>query len=71
METGLIAAAAFGVGVRRQLRTVGFIGAAGGEPRHVRLLVFSAGTMLGLFGSFIRVILGIGVAFAVSPVSTS
>jgi len=37
--TGLIAAAAFVVGARRQRRLLGLIGAQGGEPRHIRATV--------------------------------
>src|SRR5665811_524007 len=46
-ETGLIAAAAFVVGARRQLHTIGIVGAAGGEPRHTRALVLTGGALLG------------------------
>lgn len=65
--TGLIAAAAFGVGARRQLRTLGLVGAAGGEPRHVRATVLWGGTVVGLVGSGVGVLLGIALAFAARP----
>jgi putative ABC transport system permease protein len=57
--TGLIAAAAFVVGFRRQLRMLGLVGAQGGEPRHVRTLVLFGGASLGLVGSCVGVALGI------------
>ena len=60
--TTLIAAAAFGVGARRQLRTLGLVGAAGGEPRHVRATVLWGGAVLGAVGSAIGVVIAIVVA---------
>jgi putative ABC transport system permease protein len=65
--TGLIAAAAFGVGARRQLRTLGLVGATGGEPRHARAIVLWGGTVLGAAGSAAGVVLAIAVALAVTP----
>jgi len=67
LETGLIAAAAFVVGARRQLRTIGLIGAIGGEPRHIRHLVLSAGALLGLTGSVAGAVIGTSVAVALIP----
>jgi putative ABC transport system permease protein len=65
--TGLIAAAAIGVGARRQLRTLGLVGATGGEPRHVRGIVLWTGTVLGITGSAIGVALAVAVAYAGAP----
>lgn len=65
--TGLIAAAAFGVGIRRQLRMLGLVGATGGEPRHVRAVVLLSGMSLGIVGAGIGVALGVAGAFAVTP----
>ncbi|MDP9331182.1 MAG: hypothetical protein M3P11_11160 [Actinomycetota bacterium] len=65
--TGLIAAAAFAVGARRQLRTLGLISAAGGEPRHVRATVLLGGTVLGFVGSCLGVAIGIGASFVIHP----
>ncbi|MGH2728305.1 MAG: ABC transporter permease, partial [Actinomycetota bacterium] len=65
--TGLIAAAAFAVGIRRQLRMLGLVGATGGEPAHVRAVVLMGGTVLGIVGAGIGVAVGIAGAFAVTP----
>lgn len=59
--TGLIAAAAFSVGTRRQLRTLGLVGAAGGEPRQLRWIVVLGGSVLGLTGSVVGSAVGIAV----------
>jgi FtsX-like permease family len=65
--TGLIAAAAFVVGARRQLRELGLVGAVGGERRHVLAVVLLGGTTLGLAGSLLGALLGILVAYLSHP----
>jgi putative ABC transport system permease protein len=65
--TGLVAAAAFAVGFRRQLRTIGLIGAAGGDPAQVRATVLFGGVTLGLAGSVAGILLGLVGAFALHP----
>ena len=65
--TGLIAAAAFVVGARRQLRDLGLVGAIGGERRHVLAVVVLGGTSLGFVGSIAGVVLGIAVAYVAHP----
>jgi putative ABC transport system permease protein len=65
--TGLIAAAAFVVGARRQLRELGLVGAVGGEPRHVRAVVWLGGTSMGLAGGVLGSIAGVGLALAIEP----
>jgi len=65
--TGLIAAAAFAVGIRRQLRTLGLVGAAGGSPVHVRAVVLLGGTTLGMAGATIGILLGLAGAYAFTP----
>lgn len=64
--TGLIAGAAFAVGARRQLRALGLLAAAGGEPRHTAATVLLAGTILGLAGSLVGAALGVAAAFALA-----
>ena len=65
--TALIAGAAFAVGAQRQLRTLGLIGAAGGESRHVRTTVLFGGVSLGRSGIPRRGRLGVFGAYALHP----
>ncbi len=65
--TGLISAAAFVVGARRQLRELGLVGAIGGERRHVLAVVLLGGTSLGFVGSIAGAILGIAAAYLLHP----
>ncbi|HEU4356466.1 MAG TPA: FtsX-like permease family protein, partial [Actinomycetota bacterium] len=67
LGTCLIAGAAFAVGARRQLRTLGLLCAAGGEPRHARATVLMGGVTLGFVGSFVGVALGIAGGYAIRP----
>ena len=62
--TGLIVAAAFAVGVRRQLRSLGLLAAVGGERRHMRSMVLLGGMTLGLTGSVIGT--GVGLIGALA-----
>lgn len=62
VATCMIAGAALAVGAKRQLRTIGLIGAAGGEPRHARAVILLGGACLGLLGSVAGLVVGtIGV----------
>ena len=65
--TGLVTAAAFAVGIRRQLRMLGLVGAAGGERRHVRAVVLLSGTTLGAAGSAVGIVVGLAAAYAATP----
>jgi putative ABC transport system permease protein len=65
--TGLIVAAAFVMGFRRQLRMLGLVGAQGAAPRHVRAIVLFGGVSLGFVGSCAGVVLGIAGSFAFHP----
>lgn len=67
LGTGLIAGAAFAVGARRQLRTLGLLGASGAEPRHVRATVLMGGVTLGLAGSLAGIVLGVTGSFVLHP----
>jgi len=60
----LTAAAALGVGARRQLRELGLLAAAGGSGRHLRLLVLLQGLGLGLLGGLVGIVLGLAVTWA-------
>jgi hypothetical protein len=64
---GLTAAAALGVGARRQLRELGLLAAAGGSGRHLRLLVLLQGFGLGLLGGLAGIPLGLAVTWAAFP----
>lgn len=65
--TGLVAAAGFVVGARRQLRELGLVGAVGGEPRHVRAVVLLGGTTVGFVGSVMGTVVGLLLSFAIHP----
>jgi hypothetical protein len=66
---GLIAAAAIGVGARRQLRELGLLAAAGGDRRHQRRLVLLQGFGLGLLGGLAGIPLGLAVTWATLPLT--
>jgi putative ABC transport system permease protein len=66
--TGLIAAAAFVVGARRQLRMLGLVGSQGGEPRHVLATVLFGAVSLGLVGSAAGLAIGVIGSLALHPV---
>lgn len=63
----LTAAAAIGVGARRQLRELGLLAAAGGSVRHLRLLVLLQGFGLGLLGGLAGIPLGLAATWATFP----
>lgn len=65
----LTAAAAIGVGARRQLRELGLLAAAGGDRRHQRGLVLLLGFGLGLLGGLAGIPLGLAVTWATLPLS--
>jgi putative ABC transport system permease protein len=67
LATGVVAAAAFAVGVRRRLRTLGILGAVGGEPWLMRAVVLLEGTVLGLLASAAGVAVGAAAAPALAP----
>lgn len=57
---GTIVTAAFAVGARRQLRTLGLIAANGGDPRQLRRLVTLQGTAAAAVGAVVGLVLGCG-----------
>jgi putative ABC transport system permease protein len=63
IEVCLLAGTAFAVGARRQVRDLGLVAAAGGEPRHVRRIVLAQGVVTGLIGSLVALPLVIAVVF--------
>ena len=67
----LTAAAAIGVGARRQLRELGLLAAAGGDGRHQRGLVLLQGFGLGLVGGLAGIGLGLAVTWATFPLFRS
>jgi putative ABC transport system permease protein len=67
IEVCLLAGTAFAVGARRQVRDLGLVAAAGGEPRHVRRIVLAQGVVTGLVGSLVALPLVILVVFLSRP----
>jgi hypothetical protein len=67
----LTAAAALGVGARRQLRELGLLAAAGGSGRHLGGLVLGQGFGVGLAGGLAGIPLGLAVTWATLPLTRS
>ncbi len=67
VEAGLIAAAAFAVGIRRRQRELGLLTAVGAKRRQIAGTVVAEGLVLGAVGSAVGAIVGIGAVFALSP----
>ena len=64
---GIIVSAAFAVGTRRQVRTLGLAAANGADPRQVRQLVIAQGAVAGMAGTLTGSLLGIAGLTAVAP----
>jgi putative ABC transport system permease protein len=64
MAVGLVIAAAFAVGARRQVRTIGLLAASGSSPAQVRAFVTLQGVVTGIVGSVVGLATGL-VAIAV------
>jgi putative ABC transport system permease protein len=64
---GTIVTAAFAVGARRQLRTLGLIAANGGEPRQLRRLVTLQGSVAAAVGALFGFALGAAALATVLP----
>jgi putative ABC transport system permease protein len=67
VDAALVAAAAFGVGVRRRQRELGLMAATGAEPRHVMGSVLAEALVLGGIGAAAGAIVGLIGALAASP----
>ncbi len=67
MIAALVAAAAFAVGVRREIRELGLLAAAGGSPAQLRAAVLARGATLGVAGGLAGLAFGALAAVAVHP----
>ena len=61
---GIIVAAVFAVGARRQLRQLGLVAANGGDPRQVGRVITLQGTAAALIGSMLGVAAGVSLVAA-------
>lgn len=67
VEVALVASAAFAVSVRRRQRELGLMAAAGAAPRHLAATVVAEGLLLGILGSIVGIVVGLGGAEGISP----
>src|SRR6266511_1155310 len=67
MIAALVAAAAFAAGVRREIRELGLLAAAGGSPAQLRAAVLARGATLGVAGGLAGLAFGALAAVAVHP----
>ncbi len=65
--TAIVASAAFALGARRQLRTLGLLSASGAPPTAMRRAVLLQGTVTGALASVLRAALGLACAAAARP----
>jgi putative ABC transport system permease protein len=59
LVVGTVIAAAFAVGARRQLHTIGLLSSVGASPRSVRWFVLAQGVVGGALGSALGIALGV------------
>ena len=64
---GIVVAAAFAAGARRQMATLGQLAANGATPAALRRVVFLQGTVTGLIGTAVGLALGAAVLAALRP----
>lgn len=64
---GIVIAAAFAVGARRQLRTLGILASNGASPSALRAVVLWQGMWVGLVGAAVGLVLGAGGLAALWP----
>jgi putative ABC transport system permease protein len=67
VNAALVAAAAFGVGIRRRQRELGILAATGAQPRHLAGSVLAEALVLGGLGAVVGIVVGIAGAFVLSP----
>jgi putative ABC transport system permease protein len=67
LVAAIVASAAFAVGARRQLRTLGVLSAAGASPDDLRRTVLLQGTVTGLVGASAGAALGVAAAAVAHP----
>lgn len=65
--TAIVASAAFALGARRQLHTLGLLGATGAPPPAMRRVVLLQGTVTGAIASVFGAALGLAAAAATRP----
>ncbi|QBI19659.1 FtsX-like permease family protein [Egibacter rhizosphaerae] len=66
-EAALVAAAAFAVGVRRQLRDLGLLAAVGGRPGDLRRVMVAGGVVAGSVGAVLGAAGGIAAVALLEP----
>ena len=64
---GLVLSSALAIGARRQLRSLGVLGANGATPAQAHWLILLQGLVLGTVGALSGIVLGIGLSRAVRP----
>ncbi len=64
---GLVLSSALAIGARRQLRSLGVLGANGATPAQAHWLILLQGIVLGTLGALSGIAVGIGLSFAVRP----
>ncbi|GAA1913339.1 FtsX-like permease family protein [Nocardioides hwasunensis] len=69
IEVVLLAGPAFAVGARRHSRTLALIAASGGTPAQARRVILGSGVVLGLVASFVGLLLGGVLGWAVLPLA--
>jgi putative ABC transport system permease protein len=69
LEIVLLAGPAFAISAKRRSREFALLGANGATPAQVRRTVLASGIVLGALSAVICLALGIGVAFAVTPLA--
>ncbi|RKN49648.1 ABC transporter permease [Micromonospora endolithica] len=69
LEVVLLVGPAFAVGVRRRRRDLALVAVAGGDAVHLRRIVLADGLVLGASGAVVGVLLGVGAAVALRPLT--